>query len=382
MRHLFFILILVTILPPAYAHKASDSYLSVAVGKSNELQVQWDIALRDLDYALGLDDNEDGQLTWGELRAHHASLASYVLARLTITTDDYLCTAGTPQHLVDYHSDGAYAVLRFDITCPTPHTPVKINYRLFADLDPQHRGLLRWTQAGVTQSQSAIFSPAQPTREFKRGKASGDSSVGQQFLDYLELGINHILEGYDHLLFLLTLLLPAVLWRDGKTWRALPALRPALWEVTRIVTAFTFAHSVTLTLAAWQLITVPSRLVESVIAASVILAALNNIYPVVVRKRWLMALLCGFIHGCGFATVLTDLGLQSTSLALSLVAFNVGIELAQLAIVVVFLPLAFKLRHAWIYPNFLLRVGSVGIAVLGIVWLVERVFDIALMSGS
>ena len=112
----------------------------------------------------------------------------------------------------------------------------------------------------------------------------------------------------------------------------------------KVVTAFTVAHSITLSLAALGVISLPSRLVESAIAASVVLAALNNVCPVVYGGRWIIAFCFGLIHGFGFASVLTDLGLPQDSLLLALVAFNLGVELGQLAIVAVFLPIAYALR--------------------------------------
>ena len=112
-----------------------------------------------------------------------------------------------------------------------------------------------------------------------------------------------------------------------------------------VVTAFTLAHSITLTLAALRLVELPSRLVESAIAASVVLAAVNNLVPVVERRRWMVAFAFGLIHGFGFASVLAELGLPQETLVLSLLGFNLGVELGQLAIVAVFLPTAYALRN-------------------------------------
>jgi hypothetical protein len=143
----------------------------------------------------------------------------------------------------------------------------------------------------------------------------------------------------------------------------------------KIVTAFTLAHSITLTLATLGVISLPSRWVESIIAASVVIAALNNIYPLFRERRWMMAFLFGLIHGFGFATVLSDLGLPKSALALALVGFNVGVEAGQLAIVAAFLPVAFYLRHTMLYRKVILLGGSALIALLASAWLVERAFN-------
>ncbi len=144
-----------------------------------------------------------------------------------------------------------------------------------------------------------------------------------------------------------------------------------------MVSAFTLAHSVTLSLASLDLLTLPSRWVESAIAASVALAALNNLLPLFRRRRPAVAFAFGLIHGCGFAAVLADLGLPPGALAASLLGFNLGVEIGQLAIVAAFLPLAFLLRRSWFYRQ-LLGGASALIAMLAGVWLLERAFDLKL----
>ena len=99
-----------------HAHKASDSYLRLKIEKQT-IDGQWDIALRDLDYAVGLDGNHDGQITWGELRERHQGIATYALSRLQVKTDDSQCWSHPTEHLVDHHTDGAYSVLRFSQSC-------------------------------------------------------------------------------------------------------------------------------------------------------------------------------------------------------------------------------------------------------------------------
>jgi hypothetical protein len=155
--------------------------------------------------------------------------------------------------------------------------------------------------------------------------------------------------------------------------------RPAFFNVLKIVTAFTLAHSITLSLAALDVVRLPSRFVESVIAASVVLVALNNLRPMFGDKGWMVAFGFGLIHGFGFAGALGDLGLQRATLALALVGFNVGVELGQLAIVAVFLPVAFALRGSGFYRVVILRFGSAAVMLIAAGWMVDRVFDLKLM---
>jgi hypothetical protein len=144
------------------------------------------------------------------------------------------------------------------------------------------------------------------------------------------------------------------------------------------ISAFTVAHSITLALAALSVVSLPSRLVESAIAASVVLAALNNLSPVVQRGRWLVAFAFGLIHGFGFASVLADLGLPQEGLLLALVGFNLGVEAGQLCVVAAFLPLAYAMRHTWMYRRMIVVGGSAVIVLIAALWMVERVFDLEL----
>jgi hypothetical protein len=360
---LLFLALLWCAMLPAQAHKPSDSYLSLNVN-GNQITGQWDIALRDLDYAIGLDRDGDGKLTWDEIRLRHAAIASYALQRLSIANDQGTCAISADQQLIDDHTDGAYSVLRFHVACPIPVTGLTINYRLFADLDPQHKGLLRLAHDGDTTT--AIFDPSHARQTLSLTAPDR----WRQFSAYVKDGVWHIWIGYDHILFLLSLLLPAVLL-------AAPSdnLRGAFIDVLKVVTAFTLAHSLTLTLASLSLISLPSRLVESAIAASVILAAVNNIYPLFRGRRPFAAFGFGLIHGFGFASVLIDLGLPKGALLASLFGFNLGVEIGQLCIVAAFLPVAFALRETWFYRR-LLTAGSAVIALVAVVWFVERAFDV------
>jgi hypothetical protein len=357
----------------ALAHKPSDSYLALSVDGA-AVRGQWDIALRDLEFAIGLDADGNGEITWGELRARHADIASYALARLAVRADGRDCKLAPSAHLVDEHSDGAYAVLRFGADCGgRVPASVEIAYSLFFDLDPTHRGLLRFERDGAAQT--GVLSPERPKLAFR----AGESSRLSQFFDYLREGVWHIWIGFDHILFLLSLLLPSVLIFRRKEWKAAEHFREPFWDVLKVVTSFTVAHSITLSLAALSVISLPSRLVESTIALSVVLAALNNLKPMVAERRWAVAFAFGLIHGFGFASVLTDLGLPQGALLLALVGFNLGVELGQLAIVGAFLPLAYVLRGSWFYRRLVFSGGSAAIVLVASIWLAERIFDFKLL---
>jgi hypothetical protein len=354
----------------AQAHKASDSYLRIAATGST-ITGRWDIALRDLDAVLALDRDGDGQLSWGEVRLRQGDIARYALERLTLSAGGRNCAPELQSPLIDQHSDGAYVVLRFSAPCGQPVSTLRIGYHLFADVDAGHRGLLNLSLGNRTYT--AVFGPSAPEGSFSSVEEGGR---WRQFAGFVRTGVNHIWTGYDHMLFLFSLLLPAVLLRRERRWVPQPGLNPAFIDVCKIVTAFTLAHSITLSLASLGIVRLPARISESAIAFSVVIAALNNLFPLVRSRRWVVAFCFGLIHGFGFANVLNDLGLPAGAQSIALVGFNLGVEAGQLAIVAVFLPCAYALRQTLAYRRVVLAGGSVAIATVAFLWLIERAFNL------
>lgn len=352
----------------AQAHKASDSYLRLEV-KESLVSGRWDIGLRDLDYALGLDADGDGRLTWGEVRDRQADIQALALSRLTIEADGTLCrTLIESLRIVDLN-DGAYAALPFRSTCLAPPRSLSLRYDLLFDLDPQHRGLLRLS---FQASRSGVFSPNRRTLEF----ASGAVANGVAFRQYFTEGLGHIARGLDHWLFLIALLLPAVLRREPGRWVPVESLSQGGLDVLRIVTAFTLAHACTLTLASLGLLRLPTRGVEALVAATIVFAALNNLLPLVRKRLWRLALGFGLIHGAGYASVLADLELPTSTLVISLLAFNLGVEGAQIVIATLFLPLAFLFRRQPWYQWGVVGAGSLAVAGFATLWLIQRTFNL------
>ncbi len=374
MKRLLLVVIALLLQTAAWAHKPSDSYLTLrATTGSSDVAVRWDIALRDIDYVLSLDRDGNGEITWGEVRSRSDDITRLATSRLQLSSGDKDCSWATAAPLMlDKLSDGAYAVLSLSAQCASLAGALKAKYSLLFDVDPTHRGLVQWIAPGNTdtQAQALVF-----------GNESGEQQLALQspgpwetLRQYIIDGVWHIWIGYDHILFLLALLLPSVLLRRQGQWAPAPRVGGAVKEVLKVVTAFTLAHSITLSLAVLGVISLPSRIVESAIAASVIFAALSNLRGAVELKRWIMAFVFGLIHGFGFASVLVDLGLPTNALVLALVGFNVGVELGQLAIVALFLPLAFWLRGTAFYRVGVLKGGSLIVALLATWWLVQRAF--------
>ncbi|MGH8162729.1 MAG: HupE/UreJ family protein [Rhodanobacteraceae bacterium] len=405
---------------PAFAHKESDAYLTLRTDPANAhaLHGQWDIALRDLDFAIGIDSNHDGAITWGEVQAHRVAIENYALARLAIKGDGLTCEAQPTAQKIDEHTDGAYDVILFDSICDKEiPSRLTIVYRLFQDVDPYHRGIITIHNRGVTVG--AVLGPENPSTSLDVRKADR----WEQFTSFVVDGIWHIWTGIDHLLFILSLLLPAVLirrridkgsdngpgsygggdWNGAQTqiagfsgggaiaafrpnaryeWVAVSNWWPAFIDVVKIVSAFTLSHSVTLTRAVLGIVDLPSRLVESGIAISVIVAAGNNLYPIVRQRVWLIAFAFGFVHGLGFASALSGLQLPPLAMAASLGGFNVGVEIGQETIVLLVMPVAFLMRRTVFYQKYVLRWGSAIIIAMAAGWLIQRAFDVLIPGFS
>lgn len=347
----------------AGAHISSNGFLALNTTGS-QVSGTLELAIRDAELAVGLDSNGDGSVTWGEARAHQGELVAYVRDRLALSANRTPCAVSFGPMQVNARVDGNYLWLPFSASCSG--ADLNIDYRLLQDIDPSHRGLLTLSAWGETQT--GVLTPGRGVQSFELGRPR----LLRALTEYLSIGVWHIWSGIDHLLFLLSLLLPAVLRRHGGQWEAAPIARPAFVNILKVVTAFTLAHSVTLSLAAFNVVHLPSRLTESIIAASIIVAALNNIFPRVTEGRWRIAFAFGLLHGFGFASVLAEMGLPSGARLVSLVAFNLGVEIGQLAVVLAVMPLAYCARATSFYRYTVMRWGSSAIAALAFVWLVQR----------
>lgn len=348
------------------AHKASDSFLSFSQSDESTLSAQWDISLQDLERVIGLDQDNDGLVTWGELSSQSDAVFAYALPALQISSGAP-CTVAPGEVLVSEHAGDTYASLSFTAACNDGLAGLAVSYALLFDTDPGHRGFFRLSENGRVHS--AVFAPADASWTL-----SGDEGLlAAGFFDFVREGIWHIWIGYDHIAFLLLLLLPAVLRRKGGQWIAESSMRSVAIDVTKIVTAFTLAHSITLSAAALNLVNLPGNAVEMAIAASVVFAGLHNIFPDRLGPRWILAFGFGLIHGFGFANVLSELG-NGSLLLLELIGFNLGVEIGQLAIALVFVPMIFLFRSTNTYRQALVPLSSLAIAVLAGFWFYQRAF--------
>jgi hypothetical protein len=353
----------------AQAHQTTDSYLALTL-TNGQFIGQWSIALRDLNHVLAFDTDNDGEISDSELNRAKPAIEKYAYDRLKIRVNSQPATPRHEKYEIHELDDAIYLVLDFNLQTPSLGPDLLVEYRLFFESDPLHRGFFRLDLPERTQT--TVFSPSHPVERFL---LTGAPSSSHHFANFIREGVWHIWLGFDHILFLLALLLPSVLHREQNHWTITPNIRSALINIIKVVTAFTIAHSITLTLATLEVVHLPSRFVESLIAISVLLAAINNIKLIFPDRTWIIAFAFGLIHGFGFATALAELHLPQESLALALLGFNLGVELGQLVIVLAFVPLAFALRKTRFYQQFALRYASVVIALLAATWLFERIAD-------
>jgi hypothetical protein len=372
LRLLIVALLVVLTAPAAVAHTQSYSFLSLTLGPASA-EGRLELAVRDLDRIHDLDADRDGKITWGEFRRREHELLAAALAQVAIGGPDAGCNLTGEEAMTDLRGGETYIVIPFRGACPPHAGPVTLGYDLMFASDAQHRGLVAVTTQQGTRS--FVMTPAAARVELDAAEPAGLAG----FISFIGHGAHHISIGYDHILFLLTLLIGAFAMRGLER-----TLRERLYEAVKVVTAFTVAHSLTLGLAAFGLLSLPAALTESLIAITITLAALNNIWPLVSKRLWIVAFGFGLVHGLGFANMLAELEMPRENLLAALFAFNLGVELGQLAILFAVLPviilfarqLAARRRS---FGRFALPTANLAIAAIGALWFTDRAFGSALM---
>jgi hypothetical protein len=344
----------------AQAHQSSYSYASIALQEDGH-GVAYEIRLSSKDLYEALALGEDRDATDREILAGGQAIERYVFQRVALNVPGQDCET-VPQKVQVVADGQRFARLGFRLVCAERIATVQISYELFFDLDPRHEGLLRVGE-GLVQLGT-------DRREYTHvwGHATPASSLG-----FLRSGAEHVLYGLDHILFLVALLLVIGLRQDGGMLRARTA-RESLRNAATIVTAFTVGHSLTLILAALGWIALPSRLVESLIAASIVYVAVENVFRPDPPRRYLITLSFGLMHGLGFASMLRPL-LPPQDVVIPLLVFNVGVELGQLAVVAIALPvLTLILLGLGVqgYRRVGLPTASAVLGIVGFVWLAQR----------
>lgn len=365
------LLLMIALLCPSwgYGHNLSDSFIDLVV-VNQQIDGHWLIAVQDLELAIGVDQDLDTEVTWGELLQRRSAIIDYAFARLQVSMDGSRCPLQAGDMQLQQRSTGMFVHLPVSGSCSTAGE-LAINYKLLFDIDASHRGILNLTSN--SGSHVRLFSPTEPSHRLAAGGATG---VLANLWTFLTEGIWHIWIGLDHILFLCALIIPIILSSNDRRHaaRTLAAATqpPAFIDIVKVVTAFTIAHSITLILASLQMVVLPARLVESVIALSVAITGLNIMLPMFRGRSWQIAFGFGLIHGFGFAGVLSDLALPTHLFISSLLSFNIGVEIGQLVIVALLVPMLWLLNRTALTRRLTLAGSGVVITGFGVLWLAER----------
>ncbi|MBI3990310.1 MAG: HupE/UreJ family protein [candidate division NC10 bacterium] len=333
---------------PLFAHPINVAYADIVV-KAQEVEIALSMNLFELDLLLSLDRNLDALVDQGELDARRSGILEYLRGRIAVLAEGKELPLEAGPFRTGLGSDGkALFEGTFWFQARHPLTAFTIRCEPLTDLGPDHKTLAKITREG----RIGQF-------VFQKGVVYGvgKKDVLGYLIQFLKLGIFHIFTGYDHILFLFGLLLV------GGT----------LFNIVKIVTSFSLAHSLTLSLAALGAVNLPTRLIEAGIALSIVYVALENLLFKNFDKRWLVSFSFGLIHGFGFANILKEMHLPRSGLIASLFSFNIGVEVGQVVIVLLILPLLWILGRTKAYKA-VVTSASAFILSLGLLWFYQRAF--------
>ena len=356
------VIFLVNLLMPIHAGAHANSYGYMDIEEEqNEVKMNlaldyWEIGDA-FDLPINLDGPENPPISELEtvLDENKEVLTDYIFANMNVYRDELVCTPVLESTSASITSDN-YPLAHFHLNYPCSGDSTRINYELFIkDINNTHINFVTVAGEDGVQQQEFTFSISE------REMTIGDRNWMNQAWNFIVIGMEHIVTGYDHVLFILCLILPAAI---------------KFRSVIEVVTAFTLGHSITLGLATLEVVSLPGRLVEIAIAISIVYVALENLFKWQTKHRWLITLFFGLIHGFGFAGIMQEMELSRSSIASSLLFFNVGVEVGQLAIILLVFPLLLLFRKYQKQFKMFVSVSSIFIAALGMFWIVQRVAGI------
>ncbi len=355
---------LMAVAPHARSHTISTSYLSIDLRETGPVELHWDLSLHDLIWTVFIDADHDGTAAWQEIQDAAPAIEAAVLRQIQVTRAGRSCAIKAGDFTLVKRGEGDYLSVPLRADCGTPGR-VSVAGLLFMTGDPAQRVMLSATRGG--QNMAGVISADSPV-----WTEPEKLSTWQSFSRFVVEGVWHVLIGYDHIAFILLLLLPSVLRSvDGK-WQGAEGVAPVTRDIVTIVTAFTIAHSATLALAVTGAVLLPAQPLEVAIAASIAAAGALNLVPRLSRWRLAIAFGFGLVHGFGFANVLGELDPGGSTLLPLLAGFNIGVELAQLGLVALVLPLIYLARRQRWYAGGVLPLGSCALGAAGVVWLIQR----------
>jgi len=370
------------------AHEPDHSYVYLRIYK-DAIGGRFEMTAKDMNRAIGT--NLADPLTMEKVEKILPLIQEYFKSHAAFSANGHTYNINfTETTVLDLGEKEDFARFNFNLgNLTTVPEKLDIYYNALFDNTPKHRGVLvveyNW-KAGIVNN-ALIANLFEPNKSSVTLDLS-DANLWKGFVALVKLGVWHIWIGLDHILFIVALILPSVVRRRKPEseflhdpWIAVDKFRPAFFYILKIITFFTIAHSITLALASLKIVNLNSRLVESIIAISIALAAYNNIRPIFKGREWVMAFGFGLFHGFGFASVLGDKGLGGDYMLLSLFGFNVGVELGQVLIICMIFPILFLIRKSGIYSA-IIKYGSMILIFISLYWFIERAFDIDLTLGT
>ncbi|MBT3136174.1 HupE/UreJ family protein [Alteromonas sp. ALT199] len=347
-----------------FSHELSNGYLTLKNESNETLSGELLLNPKDIGQVAGLDTNNDGNLTWGEVNRYHNLANGYIQNHLIIRGSETRCTVSVAPPTIRDISAESLLVYPLSVNCAFLNE-VSVHYTGIVSDFPTHKLL-----TSITLNEQTSVHVLDGERGFITVALQNNHWVSQ-FGEMIYQGIWHIFIGLDHILFLVATLLTVNLLRKNKRWVKEQSKKHIIKSTVILVSTFTLAHSITLTATALDFITLNSRIVELGIAISVVITALNNVYPIIMRLRFI-TFGFGLLHGMGFASVFGDLSAQTGSLVMNVLAFNLGVEIGQLAIVALLLPVLIALRNARVYSKAIMPIASSIIAIIAINWTLQR----------
>jgi hypothetical protein len=337
----------------------STAYLSIESTTEKDIAGAIQLRLLDLDSLFDLDPNKDGKITWGETLSQSSNINNYLKENLSFKNKENNCSLSpeknqTRNWAIDSHFNEAYLIIPITSSCNTD-SPFTISYSGFFEKDSNHKLLINSTIEEI--SGNFIISKNKNSVIINK-----ESSFIKTAIEFIWQGIIHIWIGLDHILFLMCLLLACVF--GAKEFKKATS-------IIGVVSMFTLAHSITLTIIAMGWMELSSKWVEVGIAITILLSAINNIFQISSRIL-LITFGFGLLHGAGFASVLSELGVAANQQWLSVLAFNIGVEIGQVVIVLLALPLLSVIKRTNIAHRFWLVTGSSMIALVSVQWIIQR----------
>lgn len=333
----------------AAAHPLSVSYSRFTLSGPG-VEADFRLPMDDMDLLLQIDRNADGSISPAELQAARGGILDYLRKHVDISNDG-VALKPQLQWVSPWQDSYGFPFLEARVLYPASTVrKLKVGVHVLTDLYSNHRDLAEFDMAG--RQEEFVFQNGNTWTGGPRGSSDAWRTVRQFTL----LGMEHIWTGYDHILFLLGLLLV------GRGLRNLIA----------IVTSFTLAHSLTLALATLGIVHPIGWMVEATIALTIAYVGLENLVMKDIRHRWRLTFLFGLAHGFGFASVLQQMNLERSGLVISLFTFNLGVEIGQVTIVALLWPLLRRLARSP-YRNRIVNVISAIILGCGLYWFVQRV---------